>query len=150
MVRGIDIIGHNKPLQQHWMLRTAAFLVDLVIVTSPFWAFYVYTYFTSTHPRPPHLISLPFLAFVALTLYSIFMEHAANGRTVGKIIFRLRVKSSAGSLTIEKYAIRNLSKIFIGFLLIDWLLGLATEGDPRQRFTERIAETYVIHEGGEW
>jgi ribosomal protein S27AE len=39
--------------------------------------------------------------------------------------------------------IRNVSKIYWIFLLIDLLVGGLTQGDPRQRFLDRIARTTV-------
>lgn len=147
MVRGIDIIGHNKPLQRHWMIRLAAFLVDWVIVSTPFWAFYI----AMERLGAPGGVELAIVLYTGAVLifYSSFLEYK-EGQTVGKFLFRLRVRSAAGPLTIEKCVVRNISKIFVGLLFLDWVIGLATEGDPRQRYTDRIAEVFVAHEGGEW
>lgn len=40
--------------------------------------------------------------------------------------------------------IRNISKIFILLPLLDILGGLITQGDPHQKYTDRIAGTNVI------
>jgi hypothetical protein len=43
--------------------------------------------------------------------------------------------------------VRNISKIFFLFLLLDWLVGFATEGDPKQKLLDRSAGTTVILTG---
>ena len=49
--------------------------------------------------------------------------------------------------TIEKALIRNISKIHGALLLLDFLLGLVTPGDPYQKYTDRIAGTRVVKMG---
>jgi uncharacterized RDD family membrane protein YckC len=75
----------------------------------------------------------------------MFMD-AYYGGTLGKKILGLRVQMVDGSkVTFEKAFIRNISKIYWLFLLIDWLLGIVTPGkDQRQKYTDRIAGTTVV------
>ena len=51
---------------------------------------------------------------------------------------------NGGKVTTEKAFIRNISKIFWPFLILDWLIGIATAGDKRQKYTDRIAGTTVV------
>jgi len=67
-----------------------------------------------------------------------------TGATLGKRFFNLQVVSTEGRVDFIKALIRNVSKIHILILLIDWVAGFITEGDPRQRFLDRIADTTVV------
>jgi len=40
--------------------------------------------------------------------------------------------------------IRNISKIFWPLYLLDVIVGLATPGEPTQKYTDRIAGTIVV------
>jgi uncharacterized RDD family membrane protein YckC len=75
----------------------------------------------------------------------MFME-ASYGATLGKKVLGLQVQMVNGSkVTFDKAFIRNISKIFWLFLLLDWILGVATPGnDQRQKYTDRIAGTTVV------
>src|SRR5438445_4973004 len=39
MVRGFDLLGHNRTLQIHWLKRVIAFFLDVVTVFAPLWSF---------------------------------------------------------------------------------------------------------------
>jgi hypothetical protein len=48
-------------------------------------------------------------------------------------------------MTMRKGVVRSVPKFFwYVFLIIDVLIGLGIKGDPRQRWTDRIANTIVI------
>jgi uncharacterized RDD family membrane protein YckC len=78
-------------------------------------------------------------------LYFVFMDTSYDG-TLGKRILGLQVQMSNGSkVMVDKAFIRNVSKIFWLFLLLDWILGIAIPGsDQRQKYTDRIAGTTVV------
>jgi len=75
----------------------------------------------------------------------MFMD-ATYGGTLGKRILGFQVQMvDGGKVTFEKAFIRNMSKIFWLFLLLDWILGVAIPGrDQRQKYTDRIAGTTVV------
>jgi len=50
-----------------------------------------------------------------------------------------------GKVPFGKAFIRNISKIYWLFLLLDWIIGIATPGpDRRQKYTDRMAGTTVV------
>jgi uncharacterized RDD family membrane protein YckC len=78
-------------------------------------------------------------------LYSVILE-VSWGATIGKRILGLQVQTVSGSkITLDKAFIRNISKIFWLFLILDWLVAVATPGaDRRQKYSDRIAGTTVV------
>ncbi|MCK4717741.1 MAG: RDD family protein, partial [Thermoplasmata archaeon] len=127
----------NKTLQNHWLLRIAAYLVDFVIIYTPFWV--VSMLLTVPHWKWTSTL----VAGVVMMLYSSMME-ASSGETIGKRLVSLKTVSVMGPLDNQKTVVRNLSKVFPILVLLDCLIGLATTGDPRQRYTDRVAGTTVV------
>jgi len=134
----------------HWLLRLVAFIIDSVIigiVASIIYFLVILAIVVSGglwFLLGPFLL-LGFLLGVLEVLYFTFMD-AYYGATLGKRILGLHVQMVDGSkVTLEKAFIRNISKIFWLFLLVDWILGVATPGrDQRQKYTDRIAGTTVV------
>ena len=135
----LDMIEHNKPLQEHWIRRLIAILIDWIIVMIVAGTIGI---LLAIGLGP---FSIGFNALLALfwVFYSAIMEYL-YGATIGKMLMDLRVQSLRGPLDLYKTILRNLSKIHGVILLIDALVGMLTEGDPRQRFLDRIAETTVV------
>ena len=137
MHTGFDLIAHDRALQHHWLRRLLAFFFDVVLVFLPVWIFLVLM--KSESP-----LTVGLLSGTALYLYCAFMEGAFR-KTVGKSIMNLEVRSTEGFMTAGKALVRNIPKFFwYIFPLIDTVLGMATHGDPRQRFVDRVAKTTVI------
>lgn len=137
MVTGLDLIGHNRPLQRHWLKRTAAFMVDAVLVLFPLW------------------IVLELLQVQAIQVYGFasgmffFLYSAISEglwqRTPGKELLGLKVYSLVGNMDLHKGMVRSVAKFFWYILPpLDTLIGLATGGDPRQRLSDRISGTTVV------
>ncbi len=137
MPSAIDLIGRNAALQEHWIRRFFAVLIDAVIVFV-IWLF----------------VAIPFSGFAwAWWLSSIFVGgiwfvysmllETILGATIGKKLLMLRVVALDGNLDIMHALIRNITKIFGVVFLLDLFLGAATQGDPRQRYFDRIARTTV-------
>src|SRR5947207_10349371 len=137
MPSAFDLIGHNPALQEHWIRRFIAFVIDAVIVAV------VGLFFA---------IPLSFLGWAwwfsgifwggIWFIYSVLLETLFGG-TVGKKIVALRVVAIDRNLDVVHTVVRNLPKIFPLILLIDVLVGAAQQGDPRQRLFDRIARTTV-------
>jgi uncharacterized RDD family membrane protein YckC len=67
------------------------------------------------------------------------------GWTVGKRLFSLKVRTTGGSPIDGLAAVtRNFTKVSGPLFILDFLFGFASEGDPRQRFTDRVARTTVV------
>jgi uncharacterized RDD family membrane protein YckC len=135
----------------HWLLRLLAFIIDSIIigiVASIIYFFVILSLFFSSVLWGfgwEFYLGLPFLLGILELLYFMFME-ASYGATLGKRVLGLQVQMVNGSkVTFDKAFIRNISKIFWLFLLLDWILGVAIPGhDQRQKYTDRIAGTTVI------
>jgi uncharacterized RDD family membrane protein YckC len=133
----------------HWLLRLIAFIIDSIIIGII--ASIIYFFITlSILSGGLWFLWGPFLVLGLLLgllelLYFMFMD-ASYGGTLGKRIMGLQVQMVDGSkVTFEKAFVRNISKIFWLFLLLDWILGAAFPGrDQRQKYTDRIAGTTVV------
>jgi len=86
----------------------------------------------------------PFLIGLGLILYFPISE-TNWGATFGKSIMGLGVTTLNGSKpTFGQAFIRNLSKIYWVLLLLDVIMGLATQTDYRQKYTDKYIGTIVI------
>jgi uncharacterized RDD family membrane protein YckC len=92
-----------------------------------------------------YVLLFPLIYGIFALLYFIIME-TMMGATLGKKILGMQVQMTNGSkITFDKSFIRNISKLFAVFLILDWLIGILTPGpDPRQKYTDRMAGTTVI------
>jgi len=137
MPSAIDLIGRNPALQEHWIRRFFAGLIDGIIVAV------VYLLFA----LPLAFLGLawyvaPFLYGVVWVVYSMLLE-ALFSATIGKRLLKLRVVAIDGNLDIMHCVIRNISKIYPLLFLLDVIVGGVTQGDPRQRLFDRLARTTV-------
>ena len=143
MVSGFDLIGHNRTFQIHWLKRVLGFFIDLAAVFAPLWSF---LYFQGI--RAPWVYGV--LGGLFLFTFSTFSE-AMFRTTAGKFIVGLEVRSLRGPMTLSKAAVRNFPKLFwFAFPLLDTLAGLVVDGDPRQRWSDKIlgttvAQSHLIH-----
>ncbi|MEW5937597.1 MAG: RDD family protein [Candidatus Thermoplasmatota archaeon] len=140
MSTGFEILRHNPMLREHWLRRAVAALFDLVLLLVVAW-------FISYFLLPAHqMIASGVLSGVLLFIYSAAME-GALGYTIGKRAAELEVRTvdpKAGQLSGA--LIRSFPKIFwYLFLPLDALVGLAMRGDPRRRWSDRLASTVVVH-----
>lgn len=149
---GLESIGEDVKLQDHWIRRVVAIVIDSVIVGIGAWILMAILFFpilissgwTSFWFTPWNWLQFPLVMGVIYILYFIAAE-SGYGYTLGKKIMNLKVITSNGeNPNLEKAFIRNISKIYWILLLLDVLGGLATKGDPRQKYTDRIAGTLVI------
>ena len=137
MPSGFEVLGHSRALQAHWLRRIGAYAFDLVTVLLPTWV-------VLTLLGASGVVFLSVASGVAFVLYGTTAE-ALYGKTLGKHVFGLEVRSLRGRMTVGKAAARNAPKFFwYIFPLLDLLLALVGSGDPRQRFTDRAIGTTVV------
>ena len=137
MQTGFDVLSDSKELRIHWMKRVMATFIDLAIVTAP-----ISLAFMSA--GSPDVMLAGLLSGLGLFVYSTLLE-GIFGQTWGKKLMGLSVVTDGNKHSLVHAAIRSIPKFFwYIFLPFDALAGLATRGDPRQRFTDRIASTKVI------
>ena len=137
MPSAFDLIGHNQALQEHWIRRVIAYIVDAFLVALVFLFFNVVLL----------VFAWPFLAWTFLygILFAIYASlfEGVFGWTIGKRLVALRVVAIDGLMDPVRAAIRNASKLHFVLLFIDLIVGAFTQGDPRQRFLDRISRTSV-------
>lgn len=138
MHTGFDILESSGALRRHWVRRLIAGLVDMIIVFVPIWMVLSYL------EVPDLTIATGVSAGVGWFLYAGFLE-GRYGRTVGKLLVRHKVVSMREHRNYRQTFIRSVPKLFwFIFLPFDVFAGLATEGDPRKRWSDGVAHTLVI------
>ena len=136
MPTGFDYIGQDKALQEHWLKRTVAIVLDAVLIYTPIMVF------NSVFGGP--YFSAGLFSGVALFLYATLFDFTVGG-TVGKMVVHQKVVPMAGGMTLSRALVRNFTKVFVLLLLLDWIIGMAVETrDPRQKWTDQVAHTSVI------
>lgn len=152
MPTGFERIGSDTRLQDHWIKRLVAFIIDAIIVaigTLIITAIIAIPFIIVTAAAGlPWFMFNPFIApfFVGMlsVLYFTFLE-SYYGWTFGKKIMNLNTIELGGQKPFLFAAlIRNISKIYWILVLIDVVIGLATLGDPHQKVSDRIAGTTVV------
>lgn len=137
VVSGFDLLGHNRTFQIHWLKRLLAFSIDLIGVFAPLWSL-LYT----QGIRSAWVYGIA--GGLVLYAYSTVSE-ALFRTTAGKFIAGLEVRSVRGPMTLAKAAVRNIPKLFwFAFPLLDTLAGLLVDGDPRQRWSDKVLGTTVV------
>jgi len=142
----------------HWLYRFLALIIDSIIIGIPAYIIYI-VLVGILWPVPAYLgwywggwapwwamwLLLPLLLGIIELLYFAFLD-TSWGATIGKRVLGLQVQMVNGSkVTFNAALIRNISKIIWFFLLVDWIVGIATPGpDRRQKYTDRIAGTTVV------
>jgi len=152
MSTGFERIGSDSQLQDHWIRRLVAFIIDSIIVwigaliiaaiiLIPFvilaaatgWPWFMFNPFIG-----------PFFGGVLSVLYFALLE-SWYGWTFGKKIMNLKpIKVGGQKPPLDAAFIRNISKIYWILVLLDVIIGLATPGDPHQKVSDRIAGTTVV------
>jgi uncharacterized RDD family membrane protein YckC len=137
MTTGFDIIGSNKALQDHWFRRIVAYIIDWIILVIIGGLVSLAIFILA----PWGLWGFMFTGLLAF-LYFILLE-ILMGATLGKKIMSLEVVSTKGELDAGSILLRNLSKLFGLLLLLDWIVGMIQDGDPRQKWFDRYANAVV-------
>lgn len=139
-------------LQGNWGRRIIAYIIDSIVVGIASAILFLILWFpiiiaAVTRMDFSHVggwTGFPFIGGLFLLLYFVVME-AIYGQTVGKMVMNLKVITVSRGLKpdLGKTLIRNISKIHFALLFLDVIGGLITRGDPRQKFSDRIAGTTV-------
>jgi uncharacterized RDD family membrane protein YckC len=134
----------------HWIYRLIAYIIDSIIIAIPTYiVWFIITLAVSFSPLSFFAVYgialvFPFIFGIIEVLYFAVLD-VMWGATIGKRILGLQVQMvNGGKVPFGKAFIRNISKIYWIFLLLDWLIGIVSTGDKRQKFTDRFAGTNVI------
>ena len=140
-------IGHDNSLQQHWIRRIIAIVIDSIIVgiaTTVVVASVFFPLFLANPIGFFNWLSFPFAMGLIYVLYFAVAE-SIYGCTIGKEIIGLKVVVAGGGRpSLESAFIRNISKIYWVFLILDVAGGFFTARDPHQKYSDRIAHTTVV------
>ena len=152
---GLELLGHDKSVQNHWARRLIAIIIDSGIVAVA-WA--IITFFAAIpflSLQTPTALTFPawwaawwgfwFGGGLSLILFVyFFLAEGLYGRSIGKEIMGLRVERVDGKpVDFRSSPIRNISKIYWVLLLIDVLVGLGTHGEMSQKWSDRFIGTKV-------
>jgi uncharacterized RDD family membrane protein YckC len=78
--------------------------------------------------------------------YYVALEGSA-GATIGKRFMDLKVKSLSGDMSYTKAFVRSFTKawlpVFTALFALDLIVGFLTQGDPKQRFSDMVADTVI-------
>ncbi len=136
MQTGFDIMEYDSSLRRLWARRIVADLIDFVIT--------LVLAFSITYIIPLNLLFIIFiLQGIIWFLYSVIFD-IISGKTPGKYVTKIKAVSFIGNLNTWQAVGRNLTKISWIIFAGDIIAGLSTEGDPRQRISERLLDSLVI------
>jgi uncharacterized RDD family membrane protein YckC len=129
----------ESDLQQHWIKRLIAILIDSFIVG-------IATTILSLISDASGIFNWMRLPFVMGLLYVFYftITEFTYGYTLGKRIVNLKVMQTSGERPSLKNAfLRNISKIHFLILLLDTLGGFFASKDNHQRYIDQISNTTV-------
>jgi uncharacterized RDD family membrane protein YckC len=156
MLRRFEAVRTNTSLQNLWTRRAIAFIIDSLIllvvlaVLSAVLAIILAPVLVFSWDAYGGFFS-GFSAIFGLIIvwgYYVALEGSA-GATIGKRFMELKVRSLTGNMNYTKAFVRSFTKawlpLFTALFALDLIIGFLTEGDPKQRFSDVVADTAVVH-----
>ena len=153
-----DRLIKDKTVQEHWLGRLIAFVIDLVaysivyaiifygIIGLSLGSIYGLNFGSFNATIGASFLGFGLLYWGLFVLYGTFAE-GSYGRTLGKSIMHMHVVTVNGTQPdFGKTFLRSVTKINPALLFLDILGGLFTRTKPGQKFTDHLAETVVIRE----
>jgi uncharacterized RDD family membrane protein YckC len=144
----IDSFANDRQLQEHWIKRLIAYLIDSVIVgiiAAILLGIFFFPVLFSNPASFANLVTFPFGMGLIYILYFPFAE-SMYGFTLGKNLMGLKVVTKSGEKpSIDKSFIRNISKIHWVLLLLDLIAGLLTSTNFKEKYTDKIAGTTIVY-----
>ena len=132
-------ILNESSLQQHWVKRLIAIVIDSIIVGI---ATTLIGYLIN-YAGIFNWLNFPFVMGFMYVIYFTITE-LTYGYTIGKKIVNLKVITSDGRKpSLESAFLRNISKIHFIFLILDAIGGFFLSPDPHQKYVDQIAHTTV-------
>ena len=137
--RVLSKVVHNFPLQEHWITRILASGFDYIILVFVTGFAKDLLFPNLSFSLINYILMMGAMSFV----YSIITE-SIFGYTVGKRLFDLKVvKVNGNKPSFKEVFVRNISKIFFIFLILDVLGSCFIANNLHQRYVEKIAHTTV-------
>ncbi|MDD3985020.1 MAG: RDD family protein [Methanobacterium sp.] len=130
-------------MENFWGRRFAALLVDMVIITLLLWiTSHLIFILAAVLGIYTFLNYWVFIGAILIIAYFTYIEGTIS-TTLGKILFKLKVKTKNGNMDYKTAFIRNLSKILWLPLIIDIILGFIFV-DSKDRILNQISETFIV------
>jgi uncharacterized RDD family membrane protein YckC len=157
MQRRFEAVRTNTSLQNLWMRRAIAFIIDSLILLVVF--IVLSAVLAIVLFLPVLVLNLDayggffsgFSAIFGLVIvwgYYVALE-GSTGATIGKRFMDLKVRSLRGNMNYTKAFVRSFTKawlpVFTALFALDLIVGFLTQGDPKQRFSDMVADTVVVH-----
>lgn len=152
----LELLGHDKNVQNHWARRLVAIIIDSAIISAALGIIALFvsvSFLVGFRLTPTVTFSVWWGAWwgfwfdgglgVVLFLY-FFLAEGLYARTIGKEIMGLRVERIDGKhVDFRSSFVRNISKIYWALLLVDVLVGMGTHGEASQKWSDRFIGTKV-------
>jgi uncharacterized RDD family membrane protein YckC len=158
MERRFEAVRATTTLKNLWTRRVIAFVIDsliLLIVFVVLNAMLAIVFFLPVLVLNLNAYGGFFSGFsvifglIIVWGYYVALEGSA-GATIGKLFTDLKVKSLTGDMNYTKAFVRSFTKawlpVFAALFALDLIVGFLTQGDPKQRFSDTVADTVVVHE----
>jgi len=151
---GFDRLRDDLNAQSLWLLRLVAYIIDTAIVGLAGLLLALLAYVPlilgsalSGQWSWSGIWQIPFFIGAGQVIYFTVME-SMQGASLGKQLMGLRVEAvNGGRPSVGSALTRNLSKVHGALLFLDVLLGLMMGDNPRDRFSDTLAKTYVVRYG---
>jgi uncharacterized RDD family membrane protein YckC len=150
---GIDALMKDSKAQEYWFRRLVALIIDgviigivvaiilaLVAIMTVLPGYFAYGY----APLTIFFGGATIIIGVLLILYFPIAE-VTRGATIGKSVMKLKVVGkNGGNPDFVEAFVRNVSKIYWLLLLLDVIVGLATQKGYQQKYSDHIMGTSVV------
>jgi uncharacterized RDD family membrane protein YckC len=131
-------------MENFWGQRFKALLVDIVIITLLLWIISSVIFLLMARLGIFSVLNYwIFIGAILIIVYFTYMEGKTSS-TLGKRLFKLKVKAKDGDMNYKKAFIRNLSKILWLPLIVDVILGFIFV-DSNDRILDEVSRTYVVN-----
>jgi uncharacterized RDD family membrane protein YckC len=145
---GFTALTKDQKVQEYWVQRLVAFIIDAIIIYAALAVIFFFAAFSLFFGGFGFAFFFGYFAFLwglIFVLYFTVLE-SAQGATIGKRIFQLKVVSKTGSNpNFAEGFVRNLSKIYWLLLLLDVIVGLALSKGYQQKYSDQLMGTKVVH-----
>jgi len=150
---GVDSLMKDSNVQSYWFKRLIALIIDGVIIGVVVVVIFALIavmvalpgYFAYGYAPLSFLFGgVTLVVGILLILYFPIAE-VTRGATIGKSVMKLKVVGkSGGNPDFVEAFVRNISKIYWLLLLLDVIVGLATQKGYQQKYSDHIMGTSVV------
>ena len=150
---GIDALMKDSKVQEYWFKRLVALVIDgiiigiVVVIIFALIAVMVAlpAYFSYGYAPLAFLFGGTTIVVGVLLILYFPLAEVTRGATIGKSVMKLKVVGkSGGNPTIVEALVRNISKIYWLLLLLDVIIGLATQKGYQQKYSDHMIGTSVV------